>query len=1602
MPSNSTLTRKQHLEALKAARAGQKRDYKASQDEAIYETVSEDQYKSIVKGRLAEDDFIENDDDSGYVDQGVNEWEEEENDEQPVKPASNHRKPRDRQSTALQSSSSGRPNSALPATSHKNTRPGSSTRAKTVAKEPVTLNAYRKTKDPVASEGFMNNLLSGLGQDSSKSSGPSHLPKNAPHQPSRLQGSEQTSDQRKRKNEPNDTRLGLSPTALRNSSPRKTNGMPSSSPPLGDEDFARTESLGDGSSAGIGGFLSSEGVEEVERISKKPRIATLHHDLVDLNVEDLAMDLSDEENLDTHVDDLKTDPNSTPTVPCKLVSKIGKHGKNRRQPPGVTVVASGQHDVPSQGNSKPAETSKPQGLNWQKALQALPTVSNIDPAVEAHLKVLIEDSEDKPQSSETPNAVVASTEIDLSETTEFLANIPRKSKTAQGPRITKKALAQAEADRHLPKPTKVDAFVPQPATDAQTTNKLTETPTENSQGNRLKFFWLDYQEAEGVIYLFGKVFDQLSAKHVACCVIVEGMQRNLFVLPRPTMVDEDGIEVKPTEDDVYDEVETVLEAHQITEFKGKLVKRKYCFEEKDMPAECDEWFKVVYSYTKPPIARLTTGKTFSKIFGTGTSAFELFLLKRKIMGPCWLDVQGAIPSTRATPASWCKLEVVVKDPKLINPLSDADSTAKEIPPLNIMSLSIRDIMNHKDNKKEIVCVTVRMWQEANLEDTTPIEQQSSVVKTFVRPLASFPAGTHEACRRSMPPITPVKEEHMLLSILLGTINSYDPDIIVGYDLANVALDVILHRMRDLKTSHWSRIGRMRREKLPSLRTGGFNNHLLTGRLVCDLSSDGFKSMVTSTTWSLTELCQKYLQITREDIDPDEIVNFFDSTSAKPDRIINFIKHCEADSYFQMALINKVQYLSLTKQLTNLAGNNWNSTLHGGRAQRNEFILLHEFHRHKFICPDKLSFNDRKTLAATTNTTGEQGEGNGGNKAIKKDKYKGGLVFEPKRGLWDKFILVMDFNSLYPSIIQEYNIDFTTVNRAGCDDDENDQIPDLPPADMKQGVLPRLIATLVNRRREVKKLMKAPDTPPSKIAQYDIKQMALKLTANSMYGCLGFEGSRFYARPLAALTTSKGREILTNTRDLAESQNLDVIYGDTDSVMINTNALDFAAANKIGNEFKKLVNERYKLLEIDIDGVFERMLLLQKKKYAALKVDAMTQARIVEVKGLDMKRREYCKLSKDASQYILEQVLSGLSTELVVEKIHEYLTELGQSVKDGKKELDDFIIHKKLGKDPKDYPDVKSQPHVQVALRMKLKGNVTPKAGDVIPYIFCLGEDGSSSTRSAQADKARHPDELRLADSPWKIDYDYYLSLQVLPPIERMCDPIEGTDRCRLAECLGLDPSRFKNIVATGQDSQREFHTLDSQIPDTERFSGTSPFEVRCRHCGEKFEFKGAQADTVGMISPSGLNCPNLECRKPLGVPSMATQLEIQIREFIGKFYEAWLICDDAACRNRTRMMSVYGRKCLNTSMGCKGQMSYEYTDKMLYNQLLYFHSLFDPSKAESKFKDTSKSDMITKTLLVNQQALATMRGIVNRYLQQNARRFVAMDTLFSFMTIRGL
>ena len=349
--------------------------------------------------------------------------------------------------------------------------------------------------------------------------------------------------------------------------------------------------------------------------------------------------------------------------------------------------------------------------------------------------------------------------------------------------------------------------------------------------------------------------------------------------------------------------------------------------------------------------------------------------------------------------------------------------------------------------------------------------------------------------------------------------------------------------------------------------------------------------------------------------------------AKSEYLIQAASVCLQDAADTLQCICDLNALPLALQITQIAGNVMSRTLMGGRAERNEFLLLHAFHEKNYILPDKQyggkkgqkgAQDDNDDLEADATTKGTSG-------GRKKPSYVGGLVLEPKKGFYDNFILLMDFNSLYPSIIQEYNICFTTVNRhKPANVPEEEFIPEVPEDGTSTGVLPSEIKKLVERRRATKNLMKDPNLSNDLKLQYNIRQMALKLTANSMYGCLGFTFSRFYAKPLAALVTSRGREILLQTKKLVEQMNLEVIYGDTDSIMINSNSVDYDEVFKLGAQIKVAVNKTYKLLELDIDGVYRYMLLLKKKKYAAVTMEKKPNGQLVTTQELKGKKYEILK------------------------------------------------------------------------------------------------------------------------------------------------------------------------------------------------------------------------------------------------------------------------------------------------------------------------------------------------------------------------------------------
>ncbi|CAG7786709.1 unnamed protein product, partial [Allacma fusca] len=173
-----------------------------------------------------------------------------------------------------------------------------------------------------------------------------------------------------------------------------------------------------------------------------------------------------------------------------------------------------------------------------------------------------------------------------------------------------------------------------------------------------------------------------------------------------------------------------------------------------------------------------------------------------------------------------------------------------------------------------------------------------------------------------------------------------------------------------------------------------------------------------------------------------------------------------------------------------------------------YLLLHAFTSQDYIVPDKFKPFTNKSIKKEP-VEGEEEEKKGNKSG---PSYSGGLVLAPKKGFYDDYIVLMDFNSLYPSIIQEYNVCFTTHVTDG------ESSKNILVKDDRRGILPEEIRKLVEMRKQVKGIMKGSNVSPDQMRQYDIRQKALQLTANSMYGCLGFRLSRFYAKNLAAYIT----------------------------------------------------------------------------------------------------------------------------------------------------------------------------------------------------------------------------------------------------------------------------------------------------------------------------------------------------------------------------------------------------------------------------------------------------------------------------------------------------
>ncbi|XP_032612593.1 DNA polymerase alpha catalytic subunit isoform X3 [Hylobates moloch] len=1079
------------------------------------------------------------------------------------------------------------------------------------------------------------------------------------------------------------------------------------------------------------------------------------------------------------------------------------------------------------------------------------------------------------------------------------------------------------------------------------------------------FYWLDAYEDQynqpGVVFLFGKVWIESAETHVSCCVMVKNIERTLYFLPREMKIDlntgketETPISMK----DVYEEFdEKIATKYKIMKFKSKPVEKNYAFEIPDVP-EKSEYLELKYSAEMPQLPQDLKGETFSHVFGTNTSSLELFLMNRKIKGPCWLEVKS--PQLLNQPISWCKVEAMALKPDLVNVIKDVSP-----PPLVVMAFSMKTMQNAKNHQNEIIAMAALVHHSFALDKAAPKPPFQSHFCVVSKPKdCIFPYAFKEVIEKKNVKVEVAATERTLLGFFLAKVHKIDPDIIVGHNIYGFELEVLLQRINVCKAPHWSKIGRLKRSNMPKLggRSGFGERNATCGRMICDVEISA-KELIRCKSYHLSELVQQILKTERVVIPMENIQNMYSESS----QLLYLLEHTWKDAKFILQIMCELNVLPLALQITNIAGNIMSRTLMGGRSERNEFLLLHAFYENNYIVPDKQIF--RKPQQKLGDEDEEiDGDTNKYKKGRKKAAYAGGLVLDPKVGFYDKFILLLDFNSLYPSIIQEFNICFTTVQRVASEaqkvteDGEQQQIPELPDPSLEMGILPREIRKLVERRKQVKQLMKQQDLNPDLILQ-----------------------------------------ILMHTKEMVQKMNLEVIYGDTDSIMINTNSTNLEEVFKLGNKVKSEVNKLYKLLEIDIDGVFKSLLLLKKKKYAALVVEPTSDGNYVtkqELKGLDIVRRDWCDLAKDTGNFVIGQILSDQSRDTIVENIQKRLIEIGENVLNGSFPVSQFEINKALTKDPQDYPDKKSLPHVHVALWINSQGGRKVKAGDTVSYVIC--QDGSNLTASQ---RAYAPEQLQKQDN-LTIDTQYYLAQQIHPVVARICEPIDGIDAVLVATWLGLDPTQFRVHHYHKDEENDALLGGPAQLTDEEKYRDCERFKCPCPTCGTENIYDNVFDGSGTDMEPSLYRCSNVDCKaSPLTFTvQLSNKLIMDIRRFIKKYYDGWLICEEPTCRNRTRHLPLQFSRTGPLCPACmKATLQPEYSDKSLYTQLCFYRYIFDAECALEKLTTDHEKDKLKKQFFTPKvlQDYRKLKNTAEQFLSRSGYSEVNLSKLFAGCAVKS-
>jgi DNA polymerase I len=611
-------------------------------------------------------------------------------------------------------------------------------------------------------------------------------------------------------------------------------------------------------------------------------------------------------------------------------------------------------------------------------------------------------------------------------------------------------------------------------------------------------------------------------------------------------------------------------------------------------------------------------------------------------------------------------------------------------------------------------------------------------------------------------------EKEMLKEFAKIVDSYDPDVIVGYNINGFDLPYITERFKQLGIP--CTIGRCNNKPATCKKFGMYYRNTIPGRIIADtyelIKESASKGLFRLKRYGLGDVSRALLNEDKVDISHSEIGKYWNGDVEKMEKLIAYSRK---DAELALKLLMEKNMLDKFIELSKVSGLLLQDVLSGGESARIENLLLRKFNEAGFVIPCRPSPDEVTRRNVERETKG----------------LKGALVLEPESGLHASCVAYLDFKSMYPSIYISYNICPTTLVDSGsgtdfkldADSTKNLEKPCIEtpygarfvPKETRQGIIPKIVEHLITERDKVKKAMRA-EEDRNRIRELDAKQFALKIMANAFYGYTGYIQAKVYMLGIANTITSCGRHLIQKTRDtVEEDKRFKVIYGDTDSIMVKTGTTELAKAFETGAELEKIINAKLEgIVSIKTEGVFKSLLILTKKRYAGWLFERKDDKEgAIITKGIETIRRDWCDLVGDTLYSVLEIVLKEQNPK----KAFEYVRGVMKRLQNNEIPIEKLVITKSISKPIKSYKGV--QPHIEVVKKMRMRSpSDAPGVGDRVGFVIVHGMQLLSN-------RAEDPDYVKAHGI--KIDSKYYMENQLVPPMERVFEAM-GIEK---TELLGI-------------------------------------------------------------------------------------------------------------------------------------------------------------------------------------------------------------------------